>query len=134
VVPASLRGQDHLILRSSTWDSDSISNLINRSNSLREASLTDSALSLLKDVLEVSRVLGYERGIAEGLMCIAFCYQDKGNYSLSRELLYQAWPHALEAESGRRPILLSLYNGLGGTYTLLGNNDSAIHFFYKAMD
>lgn len=134
VVPASLRGQDHLTLRSSTWDSDSISNLINRSNSLREASLTDSALSLLKDVLEVSRVLGYERGIAEGLMCIAFCYQDKGNYSLSRELLYQAWPHALEAESGRRPILLSLYNGLGGTYTLLGNNDSAIHFFYKAMD
>lgn len=122
------------MLQSPTWNTDSITQLIERSNGLRAASMTDSALSILEGVLEVSRATQYERGIAEALMCIAFCYQDKGDYSLSRELLYQAWPHALQAESARRPILLSLYNGLGGTYTLLGNNDSAIHFFYKAMD
>lgn len=132
--PPALRGQEHVMLQSPTWNTDSITQLIERSNGLRAASMTDSALSILEGVLEVSRATQYERGIAEALMCMAFCYQDKGDYTLSRALLYQAWPHAFRAKTARRPILLSLYNGLGGTYALLGNNDSAIHFFYQAMD
>ncbi|WP_118975697.1 tetratricopeptide repeat-containing sensor histidine kinase [Taibaiella koreensis] len=93
----------------------------------------DSAISLLQESLQISRMLGHEDGIASALLSMAFCYQDKGDYDKTQKLLQLAYPHCLRISEHNKRILPALYNGWGGTYNLMGNNDSAIHFFYKAL-
>lgn len=115
-------------------DTARVSWLIRQSNILRASSGTDSALILLSEALKISKAMHFDEGVAGSMLCIAFCYQDKGDYKRSKSLLYQALPYCIHAEKNNKRILLSLYNGLGGTYALLGNNDSAVHFLYKALE
>ncbi len=93
----------------------------------------DSAIALLQQSLHISKVLHYNEGIAGSLLAMAFCYQDKGAYEKTKELLDIAYPYCVEAAWRNKKILPLLYNGWGGTYSLQGNNDSALHFFYKAL-
>jgi len=93
----------------------------------------DSAIRLLEESLSISRMLHHEEGIAGALLSLAFCYQDKGEYDKTRKLLHLAYPYCQRLSAHNKRILPALYNGWGGTYNLLGNNDSALHFFYKAL-
>jgi len=93
----------------------------------------DSAIRLLEESLSISRMLHHDEGIAGALLSLAFCYQDKGEYDKTRKLLHLAYPYCQRLSAHNKRILPALYNGWGGTYNLLGNNDSALHFFYKAL-
>jgi two-component system NarL family sensor kinase len=94
----------------------------------------DTAIALLRRSIHISRTLQYNEGIAGALLSLAFCYQDKGDYNKTKELLVIAYPYCVKAAAQHnKRILPSLYNGWGGTYSLQGDNDSALHYFYKAL-
>lgn len=125
--------QDGKILDNMHADTTSVNKMIAKANALRARSETDSALTLLTEALHISHSLDFNAGIGGTMMSMAFCYQDVGAYQKSKVLLYQALPYCIRVAAYNPRALLSVYNGLGGTYMLLGKNDSAIHFFYQAL-
>lgn len=119
--------------RLSTGEDTATITLLLRKAQQQRVYATDSALLSLQKALHISRVLQYEEGIAGSLLNKAFCYLDIGDYPKCQQILSEAYPHCLKASQYNNRILPSFYNGWGSVYSGLGNNDSALHFFYKAI-
>lgn len=119
--------------RLSTGEDTAMVTLFLRKAQQQRIHAPDSALLSLQEALRISRVLQYEEGIAGSLLSKAFCYLDIGDYPRSKKILSEAYAHCQKASLNNKRILPSFYNGWGSTYSGLGNNDSALHFFYKAI-
>jgi signal transduction histidine kinase len=131
-VPFSIWAQDEHRFINTIKDTSKVTLLLKDAKNLRPSS-PDSAIATLQEAFRISKDIQYEEGIAGSLLSMAFCYQDKGMYLESKKLLNLAYPHCIIAAEKNKKILPVLLNGLGGTYANLGNNDSALVFFYKAL-
>lgn len=124
--------QEHNQVISTGEDTARVKYLMKESG-IKRVSSPDSALLLLNEALRISRLLQYEEGIAGSMLSIAFCYQDKNDYRRSKSILAMAYPHCVNISAKNKRIMPALYNGWASTYTGMGNNDSALKFFYKAL-
>jgi signal transduction histidine kinase len=124
--------QEHNQVISTGEDTTRVKYLMKES-AIKRISSPDSAILLLNEALRISRLLQYEEGIAGSMLSIAFCYQDKNDYKRSKNILAMAYPHCLNISAKNKRIMPALYNGWASTYTGMGNNDSALKFFYKAL-
>lgn len=108
--------------------------LLSRAAVYRQQNQPDSALLLAYKAFTISQTATMEESRINALMMIAFCYQDKGDYKKSMNILRQAYRQSGKVLAKNKQIAARLYNGLGGTSSMLGNNDSAIHYYFKALD
>jgi two-component system NarL family sensor kinase len=127
-----LHAQEHSQVISTGEDTTRVKYLMKES-AIKRISSPDSAILLLNEALRISRLLQYEEGIAGSMLSIAFCYQDKNDFKRSKTMLAMAYPHCLNISTKNKRIMPALYNGWASTYTGMGNNDSALKFFYKAL-
>jgi signal transduction histidine kinase/Tfp pilus assembly protein PilF len=119
-------------MRISTGDSAQVSKLIKQSISIKDNNI-DSAISLLKNALQMSRQLHYKEGIGHSLLGISICLLDKKEYEQSKNLLYEAAPYCLGPVK-HKTLLTQYYNGLAVVHTIQGNNDSAIYYYYRSLE
>jgi signal transduction histidine kinase len=112
-------------------DTSIVRSLFKQADELRVAA-PDSAIAVLNEAFRLSSAMQYEAGMARSLLSKAFCYQDKGMYLESKRILFQAYPHCEIAAKDDEKMLPVLFNGFGGTYLSLGDNDSALQILYKA--
>jgi signal transduction histidine kinase len=114
-----------------TGDSAQVSKLINQSLTLKKVN-TDSAVSLLKEALNMSRRIGYHEGIGRSLLGISVCLLDKKEYNQSKRFLYEAASYCLKPIRYKTMPAL-YYNGLAVVHSIQGSNDSAIHYYYLSL-
>jgi signal transduction histidine kinase len=119
-------------MRISTGDTTQVSKLIKQSLSVKKSN-TDSAISLLKDALKISRQLYYKEGIGRSLLGISICLMDKKEYVQSKSFLYEAGPYCIKPGK-YKTLSTQYYNGLAVIHTIQGNNDSAIHYYYRSLE
>ncbi len=130
----SANSQVHSEWGSAQASPETINQLINESNRYRHGlSNTDTAIIILYEALRRSKQIGFNEGSAGALLCLAFCYQDKGAYRESKALLFRAYPYCIKAAFKNTRLMPSLYNGLAATYSYMGENDSALYYYYEAF-
>lgn len=117
----------------STGEDTSKVKYLMKESGIKRISSPDSAIILLNEALRISRLLQYEDGIAGSMLAIAFCYQDKNDFKRSKAMLAMAYPHCIKVSANNKRIMPALYNGWASTYVGMGNNDSALNYFYKAL-
>ncbi|MFA6059430.1 MAG: sensor histidine kinase [Taibaiella sp.] len=119
-------------MRITTGDSAQVSKLIKQSIFLKKSNV-DSAMSLLKDALKMSRQIGYKEGIGRSLLGVSLCLMDKKEYVQSKKILCEAGPYCIKPDKYKM-LSTQYYNGLAVIHTIQGNNDSAIHYYYRSLE
>jgi signal transduction histidine kinase len=119
-------------MRISTGDTVQVSKLIKQSIAVKKKN-TDSAISLLKDALQISRQIGYKEGIGRSLLGISICLMDKKDYNQSKKFLYEAGRYCIKPDK-YKTLPAQYYNGLAVIHTIQGSNDSAVHYYYRSLE
>src|SRR5215510_13885949 len=99
---------------------------------LRERGRTTEAQRLYDRSLEIARHLGYERGIAHALNCLAGLAHRRGELLIASELLTDAL--GLADRCGELPLVAKIQMNLGIIADTRGDPGKAIEHFRVALD
>lgn len=119
-------------LRRLSSDTARINHLVRAS--LQQQNDPDSAISLLRQAFTVSTSIAYPDGCARSLLGIGTQYFNKGDLEQSKAFFRQAYPYCWNARFARQELLLSWCNNMASPYALQGRYDTAVHFYYKALN
>jgi len=98
-------------------------------------SAPDSAIVPFKKALQLSREMGYSQGIAVSLLSMgSYFYIYRSNYRQARIYFDRAVPYCQLASAENKRILPGVYGSIANIYFQEGKYDSAIHFYYKALE
>ena len=111
-----------------------IDSTIDRALDLRDLS-PDSGLHLLERMAAESGAAGYPPGKARALLYIANIHVlDKGDITLARRYLNEAWPFILRSGKSMNGLLRGFYTCMGRIYFERHVFDSTLSCYYKALD
>src|SRR5262245_23617208 len=99
---------------------------------LRERGRTSDAQRLYDRSLEIARHLGYERGIAHALNCLAILATRRGEVTIASELFMDAL--SLADRCGEVPLVGLIHVNLGIIADMHGERGKAIEHFHVALD
>lgn len=125
-------GQNIFIPEQVTHKTAEVSDLLRRAAVLRRTE-PDSALSLAKSALLISRGLQDQLSIGNSLLSVGTYLLDKNEYLESKRILQTALPYCQRMAGQDETMLPRLYNSLGHVYKALGNSDSAFYYFYESL-
>jgi tetratricopeptide (TPR) repeat protein len=114
-------------------DTAYIGSLQRTARSLRHKS-TDSGILLYQRALHLSRSMEYIDGMARSLTGLGLFYMDKGDYQKSTTYYQLAEPVCSMSTFKNGFLLANLYNSIAALYGNRGVSDSAIHYYYKALN
>jgi len=95
---------------------------------------TDSGITLYRKLLADCKRSGYPDGVARSLTGMGLFHMDKGDYDISLAMYRLAEPYCTKSNYGGGVLLAALYNNIAALYGNRGLFDSAVYYYYKALD
>jgi len=114
-------------------DTAHISKLLSEARSLRHKA-TDSGISIYQQAFLKSRQMGYTDGMARALTGLGLFHMDKGEYNKSAAYYQLAEPLCQISTTRNGFLLANLYNSKAALYGNRGIFDSAVTYYYKALN
>ena len=93
---------------------------------------TESGIRLYQEAFMRSHQIGYVDGIARALTGLGLFHMDKGEYAKSAMYYEYAEPFCEASKDGI--LLVSLYNNKAALYGNRGLSDSAVTYYYRALN
>jgi signal transduction histidine kinase len=93
----------------------------------------DTAASLLRQAIQRSTAIGYSDGIAKAMLGLGTYYFNTGKLDSSMQLFRRAEPFCRHAFFFRQKLLVNLYNNIAANYSVRGQTDSGIYYFYLSV-
>lgn len=92
---------------------------------------TEKSLAWANEAYQLATEVGYEAGIIDGLLNLAWCFHCYSDYSKSMEYVMQALPMTHKAEYMRQEA--DAINIMGNNHERLGNWQEALDYYLEAL-
>jgi len=114
-------------------DTAAVAQLLTAARTLRHKA-TDSGIAIYQQAFLKSRQIGYTDGMARALTGLGLFHMDKGAYNKSAAYYQLAEPLCRISTFRNGFLLANLYNSMAALYGNRGIPDSAISYYYKALN
>lgn len=91
----------------------------------------DKAIPYINNGLELSKKIGFKKGMANSFNGLGVIYRNKGEHKKALQNYFSSLQLAIEMES--KSMMGSLYSNIGRVYANLGDYPKSIEYFYKSL-